>query len=136
MEQQMQQALVELINLITSGAEGLYAFGQEQIPELLTQLIIWKTCSYVFAALLCFAVAAFSFRWGWKISTSPEDSDYRETCGMLTDLWGIVMVGTFLVFGVFTLFGILNLSDLLQITLAPKVWLLEYAADLTNGGSK
>lgn len=136
MEQQLQSALAELIQLVTAGAEGAYAFGQEQIPELLTQLIVWKTCSYVFAALLCFAIATFCFWWGWKISTSPEDSDYREACGMLTDPWGIVMVGAFIVFGVFTLFGILNLSDLLQITLAPKVWLLEYAADLTSGGSK
>lgn len=136
MEPQLQSALAELIQLVTAGAEGAYAFGQEQIPELLSQLIIWKTCYYAFAALLCFAVAAYAFHWGRKISTSPEDSDYRETCGILTDLWGIVMLVAFLMFGVFAIFGTLNLFDLLQITLAPKVWLIEYAADLTNGGPK
>lgn len=136
MEQQMQQALVELINLITSGAEGLYAFGQEQIPELLTQLIIWKTVLYGAEATIFLSVALAAIWWMCSVKNSPPESGYRDYSGGIGEGY-LMLVFLMVVVTIFmAVLTLMSLSNLLQITLAPKVWLIEYAADLTNGGSK
>lgn len=146
MGEQLRGAMAELITMLTKGAEGLYAFGQEQVPEVLSQLILWKTAQYGLLTVVLMATV-LSYLWfirrmcGEKPPQQSRDGDNRHP--WIPDFWRDsdrdihfhwVTLGVLGGLGatVCLLASVANLLNILKITLAPKVWLLEYAAQLVK----
>lgn len=128
MNDQLQKVLADIITRVTSGADAAIQFGKEQIPEVLKQLLIWN---FTFSFLIWFSATAIivgyviwmltKFRWWFKNQRSTTtEQDAAVTA--LTVIWGII---TFIMIFVFWC----NL-DWLKIWVAPKLYLLEYAASL------
>jgi hypothetical protein len=128
MNDQLQKVLADIITRVTSGADAAIQFGKEQIPEVLKQLLIWN---FTFSFLIWFSATAIivgyviwmltKFRWWFKNQRSTTtEQDTAVTA--LTVIWGII---TFIMIFVFWC----NL-DWLKIWVAPKLYLLEYAASL------
>lgn len=131
MNDQLQKVLADIITRVTSGADAAIQFGKEQIPEVLKQLLIWN---FTFSFLIWFSATAIivgyiiwmltKFRWWFKNQrTTTSEQDAAVTA--LTVMWGII---TFIMIFVFWC----NL-DWLKIWVAPKLYLLEYAASLIKG---
>ena len=131
MDEQLRYAMAELINLLTKGAEGLYAFGQEQVPEVLTQLLMWKGVSSGLLCLLFFSLFCSSLYLIWRVKNSKPESMWRGRHGDLYEGSIAVFVCAPIAAAVF--FGVtLANHDWLQILIAPKLYLLEYAAQLVK----
>lgn len=126
-------------------AEKTGDFVVEQAPDLVRQLLLYKTAEYAVATILGIFMLLGSLRlWVWVLraascsfnddTASPKS--WRKRAERLYrldfEVWGnfpaalLVLPGAALVFA--------NMFDLIQILLAPKVWLLEYAAGLVRGG--
>jgi hypothetical protein len=124
MNEELQQALAELINKSVSAGESAIAFTQEQLPEVIQQLLTWKLVE----SLIWFALSALFFLAGNTLtavtilrSMKDPDSDSDFVLFMLfVALCGnaAIVIGT-------------NVTWL-QIWLAPKVYLIEYAASLAK----
>jgi hypothetical protein len=116
LKQTAEGLLVKLIN----GAVATGEFLADQVPIVIKELIAWKTASYAATIVISILAAGIC---GWLM--------YKD----LTD-WD--SVGIFLFSGMAGLISVIimvvNVFNLLQITLAPRVWLIEYAASLVNGG--
>ena len=128
MNDQLQKVLADIITRVTSGADAAIQFGKEQIPEVLKQLLVWN---FTFSFLIWFSATAIivgyiiwmltKFRWWFKNQRSTTtEQDAAVTA--VTIIWGII---TFIMIFVFWC----NL-DWLKIWVAPKLYLLEYAASL------
>lgn len=119
MNDKLSEALVELISLSVSGVEFLVS----EIPEVLHQLLIWKATvsaiSMVCWVLLCVAIYKFN-RWqiGYLAKNKKFDHPY-------------VMCNTFQMLWIIPLAGLFDLN-FLKIWLAPKVFLIEYAAQMVK----
>lgn len=133
MNEQLQKVLADIITRVTSGADAAIQFGKEQIPEVLKQLLIWN---FTFSFLIWFSATAIivgyiiwmltKFKWWFKNQrTTTTEQDAAVT--VLTVIWGFI---SFIMIFVFWC----NL-DWLKIWVAPKLYLLEYAASLIKSST-
>jgi len=117
MNEQLETALAELIQKTLSGVDSVVGFGQEQLPEVVRQLIlynIWASAVWLAVCATITAAIARLFIHCWR-ECEPD--------GGFACILAIIPA-----FG----FTVGHAIGLAKITLAPKVWLLEYAAGLAK----
>lgn len=123
----MDKALVTAINGLIEGATATKDFVVEQAPDVIRQFLTWKFAeAAVWAAFgaIIMGLVIFGNTVVWKI-TSTEDWE-REAFGWRFFTFGISLVA----FVPSVLCTIKNGLIMLKISVAPKVFLLEYAASL------
>ena len=108
-----------------------------ELPVFVEQLLLWKTASYTVAVFVCLTLCIYARKLYKKGMTrafevtkeNPNTFGYGlgEDYILLTNFWGAGLAGAFGWIGL-----IKYVKELIQITLAPRIWLLEYAADLLN----
>lgn len=107
------RVLVELIQQ----AEKAGDFIKEQVPIVLKELLAWNLAQDLVLGFLCLAIVGICC-WG-----TYYDLTHRQE-----GMWMFAAIaGMFLAFPAF-----INLMDAIKITMAPRVWLLEYAAHLVK----
>lgn len=135
---------VALAQVIQTTQEGLQAgvdFLKAEIPDVIRQLLIFKTVElavYVSLGILCLLTVAV---YWYAFITAPD----RDKDGKGHDNWwwdGVAdrseascVIGAFgtLILGIAGLCAIFaNMAELLMVYLAPKVWLVQYAASLVK----
>lgn len=123
MNEQLQQALTDLINKSMSGVDAATGFLAAEVPDVVQQLLMWhavyNAAMFIFALIMLFsgvstAISAFA---------SGKLSGYEWNKQDAKIIFGVISVIVFL----YTV----NLTWL-KIWIAPKVWLLEYAASLAK----
>lgn len=122
----MNPETTEILNLALRKAIDVASktgeFVVEQTPDVVQQLIVFNTAAY--ATKLAIGVT-ITGALGWLIKKIIKHIDDFEEFGIVTTFASGVGIVLMLMFSV-----IPNLFNLMKITLAPKVWLLEYAASL------
>jgi hypothetical protein len=127
MNEELQQALAELINKSVSVGESAIAFTQEQLPEVIQQLLIWKGASSALATAAWFTVAIFVASTPSKLIAIDWDDHKNGTQQAFGVARGIVAGATGLMLAIAC-----RMPEWIQIWLAPKVYLIEYAASLAK----
>ena len=118
-------AVNQALSTIAAEAANAVEFAKAQIPDVIQQLIVWKTAEYAASVVVFSAGAIYLYRLFKKAhEASQETYDDGPMFGMVAT--GIVGLGC-------SLGAVLNAFALLKIYLAPKVWLLQYAASLVTG---
>jgi hypothetical protein len=107
-----EQLLVDSINSIKYVTGQTFNFAKEQIPDVIQQLLVWNMTR---SALLCLLTLVLA----WAV--------YKDIKDWRTEVIAI-LGGCFL--SVSLCFSVFFLIDSLKIWIAPKVWILEYAANL------
>lgn len=121
-----KQYLVEAIESAKNGVEWL----KGQIPDVLTQFVHWKIAenaiSFVVFAILTFISGRYFFKLiKWFNSDKPASEDTSFAA-----CWGVFFTAVFMI--IFGCIAYGDLKDLVELIVAPKVYLLEYAADLVK----
>lgn len=119
MNDKLSEALAELISLSVSGVEFLVS----EIPDVLHQLLIWKATISAISMLcwvfLCIAIYKFN---RWQIKFLIKNKQLGEP---------YLAVNMFQGFLIIPLIGLFDLN-FLKIWIAPKVFLIEYAAQMVK----
>jgi hypothetical protein len=139
-----ENALRELLEKINNGIDQTVTFGSEQLPDVIQQLLIWNAVEgliYSFIGLVLLIIAFWGgWHFGWRKVHSPEstkDHPYfietwiRDSDGYMSEV--SILVGALQL--MLTVVGTAFLSNIvipLQIWMAPKLFLLEYAAGLAK----
>jgi len=125
---ELEKALTDLINKSLSGIDAAKDFLSAEVPDVLTQLLMWHGvynfvlfCVGIMGLCLIFYGNYRQFKW-WKKELNGNDSmgEHPE-----------VMLNLFQIFIIFPCVLSINL-EWLQVWIAPKVWLLEYAAKIAK----
>ena len=122
MNEELQKALGELLSKANNGINTAGEFLAAELPDVIQQLLMWhslKSCIYGVLFSFVLAISIYGLVRGWRAMV--DDIDY--TPGFLCGLVAVAM-SSIITFKCF--------STALMIWVAPKVWLLEYAAKLTN----
>lgn len=123
MNETVNQILTKIIESVTS----VQNFVLEQAPDVIQQLLAWNfyfgLIWGILGALTSLTLICVFFKkfLPWADSLDRYDKDFVMFLGS-------VIFGIFLTIS--ALVGICNLTEALKIYIAPKLWLIEYAAQL------
>lgn len=126
MNEQANKILVELLQKAANGIDAAVTFSQAQIPDVVHQLLVWKSVSsilvqiFILSFIGVYVLAVYKF---YKITDSKRLSE-----GTLVA--GIFSLATGALFAMGLAIAFFSYFDWLKIWLAPKLYLLEYAASL------
>lgn len=138
MNEQLQTAVSQLIEKSLNGVDTAAAFIQSELPDYVYQLLLWYGVKSAIVGLVYLLISAL---WFWYGIIKPVkiimDGTKSKKATIFTDRDGDVsVISALLSFNVFLLAPFLgsfnNLLEALQIWIAPKVWLLEYASTLVK----
>ena len=117
-----EQALIGLIQSVTDAAAFLKGEIPVAVQELLTYYAVWTAAEAVL--LLCgIGIVVYLARRLWKWCGKEGYREMEQIFGTAA----LVVAGGFMAVGV-----VFNISEFLKITLAPRIWLIEYAASLVK----
>ena len=122
MNDQLETALTVLVNNTMVGVDSAGEFLIAETPVVIEQLLMW----YMIYKAILFGLGILScilITWAWLWFAKIKEPDK-------SDLFGPILLVT--IMSMMGLFFLINL-EWLQIWIAPKVWLIEYVADLAGG---
>lgn len=149
MEEQANKILVELLQKASNGIDAAVSFSQAQIPDVVHQLLLWNMVDSLIKTLMAILTIPLVF-WFMKkqcqrVEIGKIDNEgyswekgmpkYRPT--MVWDSKGDInllimpLVGVLTLWGIFIIGAVTNMTWL-KIWLAPKLYLIEYAASLVK----
>lgn len=141
MNEQMQSALVEIIQKASSGIDASVNFLSEEIPDVIGQLLLWNiTASSVGVVIsaIIMGVSASVIVWMVNLYSIGRDTgkpnwvhDGEKHYPLRTTVTPVLIV-LFVALSVSSIAFVWNLMEVLKILIAPKIWLIEYAASLAK----
>ena len=141
MNEQMQNALVDIIQKASSGIDASVSFLSSEIPDVISQLLLWSiTASSVGMALsaIVIAISVSMIVWMMKLYGRGRDTGKPnwvhdgDRYNALRERVIPVSCVLFICLVVGPIVFVVNLMEVLKIWLAPKIWLIEYAASLAK----
>ena len=116
-----------ILNKGTAAVESGVAFLQAEIPDVIRQLLTWKAVEAGVWAALQIGVVLLCLHGYRQARNAMVEAD--EWGGD----WRVIFTGfTVAASAPFVFCAIFNLTDVLQILIAPKIYLIEYAASLAK----
>lgn len=142
MNEQLQQALSAILNKTMSGVDAGISFLSAEIPDVIHQLLMWKMIQsmlfFVFGIIvICWTIVFIKRQYRRSVEKTDNYGQAYYVPTMVFDNRGEVSPGC-VIFAVLALAGMLAgvslISGLswLQILIAPKIYLIEYAASLAK----
>lgn len=123
MKDQLNESLIKILEKIISGAESGVEFLKGEIPEIVEQLIVWKTVEHF--VLLAIGLLLFTVIPTITYIKRNEIKDREH-----------VIIGCVVINLLSSVLGIClfckNISPLLQAYLAPKIYIIEYIGTLVK----
>ena len=143
MNEQLQQALVKVIEKANSGVDTSIAFLSDQLPDVVNQLLTWGLLSAALTCVVCILLVIASCVALKKVSDGVKESKQskKDNWAYQHYSWGggtvegpvIVIIMLSIAFCSVSLIVFTGcLFDALKIIFAPKIWLIEYAATLAK----
>ncbi|MCP4985820.1 MAG: hypothetical protein GY928_07070 [Colwellia sp.] len=113
----VENAVVEIINKAIQGIDSTTDFLLSEIPEVIQQLLMWHFAKSLVLCVLFFSLSIVVAIYLFKALKESANSEL------------IFILFCFL--AIFVPVTLLN-NSWLMIWIAPKVWLIEYAANLVR----
>ncbi|MEX5854780.1 hypothetical protein AB6H27_19970 [Providencia huaxiensis] len=137
MNEQVSKALTDLLEKASNGIDSTVAFSYDNLPEVIHQLLAWKMTmgiiwSVVGAVLIVLAI--FMPVWAKRAKSNGAIWTYYDgekkynINSTMYDFSRTIFPALILFFGAVIAIG--GFSMWLKILLAPKLYLIEYAASL------
>lgn len=120
----------KVIQWIESTASKIGDFATEQIPPFITEYLTWKFWEAAFSAslyLILVAVAGVYLAY-WKKIWAWNVKYFHSSDGV--SLLPVALSATLLTLMLFFNFPYDEIKDMIQINIAPKVYLLEKASEI------
>ena len=121
------------VDAVVNAGNKAVGFVIDQLPDVIQQLILYKAVWHGFMALLFISMVVLpivvwvkSFK---KAKVNLSEGKYPHDEGFSSGMIFLRMA-SFLAFVPSFFLSIYHIKSFLLVTLAPKVWLLEYAAHL------
>jgi hypothetical protein len=121
--QTLTTSLVDIIQQVCGGVKQGGSFLQQQIPDVVKQLLIWKLAESLVLLALCLLSVTSYIVGVVKVWNHRGANEFMPPLLVLGILF-ILIPGLCI--------AVLSLLTALKIYIAPKVWLIEYAASLVK----
>lgn len=119
----LKDRAIEMLGSLIDAATQAGEFIKGQVPMVIRELLVYHTALYVFWVIAMAALTTASVLWlrhCFKKHKSWEDD------------WMMAAVPGWILGPIGVVGFCVAITNLMQITLAPRVWLIEYAAGLVR----
>lgn len=122
MNEQLQKALTDLIQSTLDAKTFIMA----ELPDVIHQLLLWEIAkNSIFLTLLTIIPMCLVITLTKLVKLAKVKNEYADAAGDFGDLSAVVMV--------FVIpYWVISLYCLLKVLIAPKIFLIEYAANLVK----
>lgn len=128
MNEQLQNAVATILERAISGIDSSVEFMQAELPEVIEQLLMWygikSSIIALVGLLLLFVMVKFDISMFKRIRSDKSNDSFE-----IVMMYGVI--GTLCRVAYLVPYLMINL-DWLQIWIAPKIWLMEYAATIVK----
>lgn len=134
MNETLQQALVSIITKVTSSIDTSVTFLSQQIPDVIQQLLVYNfwmsIIQFTIAMIIFIILVTLDVKLGiWLYKTAKESESYSN--------WDIFTIGYCALGSIIRSIYLVLITSVgsltwIQIWLAPKLYLMEYAAKLVK----
>lgn len=125
MSEQTDKIVSTLIQKAMDGVDQAVDFSRAQLPDVIEQLMKWKMASYSLTILTCAVLMLVMFIF-FKKAYEWHEGYEKESAGFFGMLFSaFVFLASLVVL-------LATAGHLIQLWMAPKVWLIEYAAQLVG----
>ena len=133
MNEQAEKALSDLITQFVEGVDGAVAFSKAQLPEVIDQLLMWHFVESLIEMASFFVISLVSFIMIFVMmkldkKKNPDVERTPDNIDTFEEGASYAFIGISGICFVLFLFNI-NFTWL-QIIVAPKLYLIEYASSL------
>jgi hypothetical protein len=131
MNEQLQQELAKIASKTSDGID----FLSGELPDVASQLLTYKIISASFETILMILLIVAFALFVKKVNESIKKKGFfYESCGLanisLSGFMGFIIGGIAVIFCFIAVF--VNIATILKIWIAPKIYLIEYAASLAK----
>lgn len=123
MANKAEEVMAAVLQKALEVAEKTGDFVTDQAPDVVHQLLVWKLASSVLVAAVLLFVAAIFARLVYRATKWKDDDRDAQAACVVAGTVGAALCGAA---------GVSAAITALQIWLAPKVYLIEYAASLVK----
>ena len=123
----------KVIQWIEQAANKISDFAVENIPPFIEEYLTWKfweaaayTCFTLIPIIILLAIYSIVIKKLWNWST--KQSGYTDGLSRLVP----IILTAFVLIGTICTFPIQHIMDMIQIAIAPKVYILEQASQLVK----
>lgn len=149
MNEQAQKTLAILLQKASDGIDQAVAFSQAQVPDVIHQLLVWNFTRSLIITIITLASVPLVIwgvrkqlvkhqigeqrdHWEGKTTTRYQSTLVYDKNGDISP--AIMLLAVFLVGWGAIVISVVTNMDWLQIWVAPKFYLIEYAASLMGKG--
>ena len=122
------ELLIEIARDIKSNVSDAKGFVLEQAPDFIQQLLVYNFWASAFSAIVLLFVTAFLIKA--SIFAYDQFKKRDRHWSSMEEVWIVVVAFSVLFSGVTLGCACSEISTCLQIKLAPKVYIVEYASKL------
>ena len=141
MNEQLQQALTEILTKTVDGIDSGVEFMHAELPDVIEQLLMWYAVKgvicFLFGLLLILAwVATFNYilkrrpqdggeNFLWERWSHKDENELKIEAQLFIVISGILAA-------IFSMVYIPEIMTTIKIWIAPKIWIIEYTARLVK----
>lgn len=133
MNEELQKALGALLNKVNNGIDTAGEFLASELPDVIQQLLMWHGVKSFIVFVVCLSVILLSITMCTKAFKNRSVEGHWACSDSRYGYMGFegFLVCTLSVFSIVPALVNMNIAWL-QIWVAPKIWLIEYAAKLAK----
>ena len=128
MNEQLQGAVAQILERAISGIDSSVDFMQAELPDVIEQLLMWHAVKGALLTLIGVAIMFVMLKVDYKLFKKIDSDDSMDAMDTVM-FYGLF--GSFARLLYFIPIMMINI-EWLQIWIAPKIWLMEYAANLVK----
>lgn len=152
MNDQLQTALADILTKTTDVVSAGVGFLQAELPDVVRQLLVWKMAEgamYLLFAVMGLTAIVFAVRWAapiiigyskgsslyWRNTGNDVERQGKQLMEEYSGRYGYAVFASIVscIAAIFVVISLpVNAGVMLQIWLAPKLYLIEYAARLVK----
>jgi hypothetical protein len=122
----LKEQAYEMLSALISAATQAGDFIKDQIPLVIQELLAFNTVKYAVLVVVGAAVTAVGVFWIRYCLKKYEEADDEWSD------WNFATIPGFVAAPIGVTILVVYVVSLLKITIAPRVWLIEYAAELVR----
>lgn len=135
-EEKFKDNISEILEFVKESAQSAAGFAKEQVPIFIEEILTYYAFFHGMSVLLLIGLSWLIFYLGnrVRVANKDEDSEYGLLSYSSEPTMGFWSIPMYIVSLAMIVSAFFHIIDFVKVMVAPRLYLLEYASEIINGG--